>query len=359
MLRDSDRLYLQATVELARRGMYTCAPNPRVGCIIVRDGEVLGRGWHVRTGEEHAEVNALRDAADRDIRGATVYVSLEPCAFEGRTPACSQTLIKAGIARVVAAMKDPHPQVAGGGFADLEAAGVAVDVHELPAAAALNEGYISRMTRNRPFVRLKVASSLDARTAMASGESQWITGEAARAEVQYWRARSCAVITGSGTVANDDPKLTVRDDKFAVDGQIRQPLRVIVDSKLRTPKTAAVLKGPGASLLAHVRSTRPKLKGVAHFAAGTKQVDLAALVDHLATLECNEVLVEAGPKLTGAFIQAGLWDELILYQAPKLLGSDARGMAQLALTRMDQAIEATITDYASVGDDLRIRLRPV
>lgn len=358
MLRDSDRLYLQATVELARRGMYSCTPNPRVGCIIVRDGEVLGRGWHLRAGEGHAEVNALADAGDKDVRGATAYVSLEPCAFEGRTPACSATLIKAGIARVVAAMKDPHPLVAGGGFADLEAAGVTVDVHTLPAAAALNEGYVSRITTGRPFVRLKVASSLDARTAMASGESQWITGPAARAEVQYWRARSCAIITGSATVLTDDPQLNVRDGRFALAEQIRQPLRVVVDSKLRIPKTAAVLKKPGRCLLAHAQGVVPKIEDCEHFCAGTDRVDLAALLTHLGSLECNEVMVESGPTLLGAFVEAGLWDELIVYQAPKLLGSDARGLLELSLTRMDQAIEATITDYTSVGDDLRIRVRP-
>ena len=358
MLRDSDRLYLQATVELARRGLYSCTPNPRVGCIIVRDGEVLGRGWHIRAGEGHAEVNALEDARDKDVRGATAYVSLEPCAFEGRTPACTATLIKAGIARVVAAMKDPHPQVVGGGFADLEAAGIAVDVHELPAAAALNEGYVSRITTSRPFVRLKVASSIDARTAMASGESQWITGPAARAEVQYWRARSCAIVTGSATVLADDPQLSVRDERFAVEDQLRQPLRVVLDSRLRIPETAAVLKKPGRCLLAHVPGVEPKIAACDHFCAGTDKVDLAALLAHLASLECNEVLVEAGPTLLGGFVEAGLWDELIIYQAPKLLGSDARGLVELSLTRMDQAIEATITDYTSLGDDLRICLRP-
>jgi diaminohydroxyphosphoribosylaminopyrimidine deaminase/5-amino-6-(5-phosphoribosylamino)uracil reductase len=255
-------------------------------------------------------------------------------------------------------MKDPHPLVAGGGFADLEAAGVTVDVHTLPAAAALNEGYVSRITTGRPFVRLKVASSLDARTAMASGESQWITGPAARAEVQYWRARSCAIITGSATVLADDPQLNVRDGRFAVAKQIRQPLRVVVDSKLRIPKTAAVFKKPGRCLLAHAQGAVPKIEDCEHFCAGTDKVDLAALLTHLGSLECNEVMVESGPTLLGGFVEAGLWDELIVYQAPKLLGSDARGLLELSLTRMDQAIEATITDYTSVGDDLRICVRP-
>ena len=216
MSRNADRLFLRAAVSLAERGLYTCAPNPRVGCLIVRDGRTLGRGWHVRTGEAHAEVHALADAGP-DVAGATAYVSLEPCSFHGRTPPCTDALVEAGIRRVVAAMTDPHPRIAGAGFERLRGAGIAVDVIDLPEARELNLGWVTRLATGRPWVRIKTAVSLDGRTAMASGESQWITGPAARADVQHWRARSCAVITGAGTVRIDNPRLTVRDERFAVD----------------------------------------------------------------------------------------------------------------------------------------------
>jgi diaminohydroxyphosphoribosylaminopyrimidine deaminase/5-amino-6-(5-phosphoribosylamino)uracil reductase len=363
MASDSDVLFLKAAVALAARGMNSTTPNPRVGCLIVRGGEVLGRGWHVRPGEGHAEVNALADAAAAGpdaIRGATAYVSLEPCAFHGRTPPCSRTLIDAGITRVVAAMRDPHPGVAGKGFAELAAAGVAVEVVELTEARALNPGYVSRLTRNRPFVRLKVAASLDGRTAMASGESRWVTGEAARHDVQAWRARSCAIVTGTQTVLIDNPALTVRDPAQAVAGAIRQPLRVILDSNLRIGPGAQVFTGPGEALVAYTRG-EPRHDGAAHLELPPDpngHVDLTALLSALADRDLNEVLVEAGPTLVGAFLGAGLWDELVLYTAPKLLGSDARPMATLPLTRMIEAIDARIVDHVRIGEDLRLRLRP-
>jgi diaminohydroxyphosphoribosylaminopyrimidine deaminase/5-amino-6-(5-phosphoribosylamino)uracil reductase len=359
-----DRLFLQAALELAARGMNSTTPNPRVGCLIVRDGVVVGRGWHVRTGEGHAEVNALADARSNSgpeaARGATAYVSLEPCAFEGRTPACSRTLIEAGVSRVVVAMADPHPRVSGAGTAELRAAGVGVDVIDLPEAHDLLAGYVSRVTRGRPFVRVKLAASLDGRTAMASGESQWITGQSARADVQRWRARSCAIITGSGTVLADDPALTVRETSLAVDGAIRQPLRVVVDSRARIKAAARIFESPGSTLVAYTKG-RPDRERAEYLKLAPMpdgRVDLAALLDELGTRDCNEVLVEAGPTLAGAFLAAELWDELLVYLAPKLLGSEARPLASLPIASMADAIGATMIDRTSVGEDIRLRLRP-
>ena len=360
---DSDLLYLRAAVELAAEGKYSCTPNPRVGCLVVRDGEVLGRGFHVRAGEGHAEVNALADAA-QSAAGATVYVSLEPCAFHGRTPPCTQALINARVARVVVAMIDPHPKVAGQGLTALREAGIAVEVIELPEAKALNAGYVSRITRGRPWVRLKSAISLDGRTGMASGESQWITGAPARADVQEWRARSCAVVSGSGTLLADNARLSVRDERFARQGKIRQPLRVVADSALQLRSDAAILSEPGATLIVHAGINEPHIDTVEHLclpqaqpvAGADRKVDLTALLVELADRGCNEVLVEAGAALLGAFFEADLWDELLLYVAPKLLGSDARPLARLPFVTMDEALQGKIADCVPVGDDLRIRL---
>ena len=367
----SDRLYLNAAIELAAQGIYTTTPNPRVGCLVVRDGQVLGRGYHAVAGEGHAEVNALADAAQsgagQSVAGATVYISLEPCAFRGRTPPCAQTLIEAKVARVVVAMIDPHPQVAGKGMAALDEAGIANAVVELPEAHELNAGYVKRMRYGRPLVRLKTAISLDGRTGMASGESQWITGPTARADVQQWRARSCAVISGSGTLLTDDSRLSVRDAQFARDGRIRQPLRVITDSALQLSASAAVLAEPGKVLIAHAGVSKPHIDGVEHIrlpqaapasdtAPGNPKVDIGALLDELGERGCNEVLVEAGAALIGAFLAADLWDELLVYVAPKLLGDNARPLAHLPLVTMDQSVQGTIVDCVPVGDDLRIRL---
>ena len=357
MIQDSDLMYLRAAVELAAEGLYSCTPNPRVGCLIVREGRVIGRGAHIRAGEGHAEINAIADAG-RDVAGATAYVSLEPCAFHGRTPPCSEALIAANVRRVVVAMRDPHPQVSGAGLAQLREAGIETELRELPEAQDINAGYVSRIRRKRPLVRIKVAASLDGRTAMASGESRWITGPEARADVQYWRARSCAIITGSGTVLTDNPQLTVRDSRFAVQGEFRQPLRVVTDTGLRVPADAALLKTSGPVLLAHGAGIKPAVAGVEHMAFGTGPVDLNGLLGEPAARGCNEVLVEAGPTLVGAFLAAGLWDELLVYVAPKLLGSDARPLAQLPLIAMEAAIGATIRDFVQVGDDLRLRLLP-
>jgi diaminohydroxyphosphoribosylaminopyrimidine deaminase / 5-amino-6-(5-phosphoribosylamino)uracil reductase len=357
MGQESDLLFLRAAVELAKEGLFSCAPNPRVGCLIVRDGQVLGRGAHLRTGDGHAEVNALKDAGG-DAAGATVYVSLEPCAHTGRTPPCADALIAANVRRVVAAMRDPDPRVSGQGFQRLKAAGIRYDLRPLPEAEQLNAGYIKRIRDGRPLVRLKIAQSLDGRTAMASGESRWITGPGARADVQYWRARSCAVITGSGTVLTDDPQLTVRDARYAMEGKIRQPLRVVTDTGLRVPADAALLKAEGPVLFAHGAHAERQLPEVEHLVCGEEQVDLTLLLGALAERGCNEVLVEAGPRLVGAFLAKGLGDEMLVYIAPKLLGSDARPTALLPLAALDQAVEATIRDTIAVGDDLRVRLVP-
>jgi diaminohydroxyphosphoribosylaminopyrimidine deaminase / 5-amino-6-(5-phosphoribosylamino)uracil reductase len=353
----ADLLYLRASVELAEQGLYSCTPNPRVGCLLVRDGRVIGRGAHLRAGEGHAEINALADAGG-DAAGATAYVSLEPCNHTGRTPPCTRALIGANVRRVVVAMRDPNPLVAGQGLAELKAAGIRTELRMLPEAEALNAGYVMRQRQGRPFVRLKIAQSLDGRTAMASGESRWITGPGARADVQYWRARSCALITGSGTVLTDDPELTVRDRRYAVQGRLRQPLRVVVDTGLRVPADAALLRTEGPVLFAHGVHAQPVHQGADHLACGDQEVDLVALLDALAERGCNEVLVEAGPRLVGAFLARNLWDEIVLYLAPKLLGSDARPMANLPLLHLDQAVQATIGDCVNIGGDLRVRLIP-
>jgi diaminohydroxyphosphoribosylaminopyrimidine deaminase/5-amino-6-(5-phosphoribosylamino)uracil reductase len=357
----TDLAFLEACLELARGGLNSTSPNPRVGSLVVRDGRVLGRGFHVRAGEPHAEVIALR-AAGAAARGADCYVSLEPCAHHGRTPPCADALTAAGVARVVAAHRDPDPRVAGRGFARLRAAGVRVDAVDLPAAREINLGYFSRIERARPWVRLKVAASLDGRTAMASGESRWITGEAARADVQRLRARSCAILTGIGTIAADDPALTVRDGAFAVEGVLRQPLRVVADSTLRIDGAARVLEPPGRVLLATAEPARPRasrLLDAGHevVACGDERVDLRRLLSELGSRGINELLVEAGPRLTGAFVTGDLWDEIVLYLAPKLLGSGARGLAELDIDRLADARRGTIVDESRLGADIRITMR--
>jgi diaminohydroxyphosphoribosylaminopyrimidine deaminase / 5-amino-6-(5-phosphoribosylamino)uracil reductase len=357
---DSDALFLDATIALAERGLYTTTPNPRVGCLLVRDGRVIGRGWHQRAGGPHAEVAAIA-AAQEPIAGATCYVSLEPCAHHGRTPPCADALIAAGLARVVVAAVDPNPRVAGQGIARMRAAGINVDVLERPAARELNIGFFKRMTMQRPWVRLKVAASLDGRTAMASGESQWITGAAARADVQYWRARSCAVVTGIGTVLADDARLNVRADEYAVDGVIRQPLRVVVDSQLRTPTSARMLQVPGSTLFAAAAPTpamvqRMRDAGADVFASGGQRVDVDALLGELARRGANEVLVEAGPTLTGEMLRLGLWDEAVVYLAPKLLGRTARPFAELSIGRLADALTSDVVALDKIGDDVRIRI---
>lgn len=344
-------------LELAGRGLYTTQPNPRVGCVIVRDGEVVGEGWHQRAGEPHAEVFALRDAAAR-ARGATAFVTLEPCSHQGRTPPCADALIEAGVARVVIAASDTNPE-ATGGIAKLRAAGITVETGLLQdEARELNIGFFQRMERSRPFVRVKLAMSLDGRTALASGESKWITGEAAREDVQHWRARSSAILTGSGTVLADDPRLTVR-----LDAAHTPLLRVVLDRHLRTPEGHHLLDGSTPTLFLHgpaampdARFARVECQAVAEREG---RLDLIAVLTLLAERGCNEVQVEAGPTLCGALLTAGLVDELLLYIAPILLGDSARPLLTLPpLASMAERWQLQPIDHSLLGKDLRLRLRP-
>lgn len=367
----ADRSWMSRALMLAERGLYTTEPNPRVGCVLVADGEVVGEGWHVRAGEGHAEVNALAQAGER-ARGATAYVTLEPCSHFGKTPPCADALIKAGVSRMVAAMQDPNPQVAGNGLQRLREAGIAVECGLLEEQArALNPGFIKRMQQGLPWVRVKLAMSLDGRTAMASGESKWITGPAARADVQRLRARSGAVVSGADSVLLDDSALTVRASELglpsdeAAAAAERQPLRVLVDSLRRVPLEQRFFREAGPSL---VISTSAEQAADDYLAAGSEllavpgadgKVDLQAVLQTLAARGCNEVLVEAGAGLSGAFWRAGLVDELIVYMAPRLLGSQARPLMQLPFESMSEAMDVAITDMRAIGQDWRITARPI
>lgn len=368
----ADAVFMARALQLAARGLFTTGINPRVGCVLVKDGQIIGEGWHERAGEGHAEVMALRDAERRgdDAKGATAYVTLEPCAHHGKTPPCAEALIKAGVSRVVAAMEDPNPLVAGQGLALLQQAGIAVAAPLMAAEAeALNIGFVKRMRQGKPWVRLKMAGSLDGRSALANGQSQWITGSEARADGHRFRARAQAIITGVGTLIADDPLLTVRDVERPL-GQLGQPvplapsLRVVVDSHLRMPTTARILQG---GCLVATASIDPD-KTAALRAAGADviclpdadgRVDLAALLDHLAERGVNEVHVEGGSRLSGVFLKSGLVDELLFYMAPTLLGSDARGwFDDLNLTSLDQKVALKFEDVRMVGPNLRILARP-
>jgi len=368
----ADLTYMARALRLARRGLFTTDPTPRVGCVLVRAGEVVGKGYHRRAGESHAEHNALAAAGGR-ARGATAYVTLEPCCHRGKTPPCTAGLLAAGVRRVVAAMVDPNPLVAGRGLETLKAAGVDVRVGILEAEArALNPGFIKRMSRGLPYVRCKLAASLDGRTAMAGGESKWITSEPARRDVQRLRARSSAILIGIDTLLADDPALDLRLGAEELPGmrpgeQVRRPLRVLVDSRLRTPAKARMLGLPGTTLIACLEDQAPsdvmRLEAVGaqiHVCAGRGgRVDLASLLRDLARREINEVLVEAGPTLAGAFLEAGLVDELVLYLAPHLMGDAARGLFRLpGLERMRDRIALAIRDLRMVGPDLRITAVP-
>lgn len=355
---------MERALQLAALGRDSSHPNPRVGCVLVREGEVVGEGWHRRAGEPHAEASAI-EAAGARARGATAYVTLEPCNHHGRTPPCTEALIAAGVARVVYAVPDPDPRVDGGGAARLRAAGIDVVSGLLAEAATeLNLGFFSRLRRGRPWLRLKLASSLDGRTALASGESQWISSAASRQDVQAWRAQSAAILTGVGTVLADDPALTVRTG-----GSPRQPLRVVLDSRLRTPATARVLSGPGESCLFALEggagvpaptiaaSPRTSIERVPAGADGRPA--LAEVLRRLGARQVNEIWAEAGPTLAGALLAAGLVDELVLYLAPTLLGPDARPLAQLPpLGRLADRPAWRIHDLRAIGPDARIMLRP-
>ncbi len=367
----ADREWMGRALMLAERGVYTTEPNPRVGCVLVADGQIVGEGWHVRAGEGHAEVNALAQAGDK-ARGATAYVTLEPCSHFGRTPPCADALVKAGVSRVVAAMQDPNPQVAGNGLARMREAGIEVSCGLLEAQAqALNPGFIKRMQHGLPWVRVKLAMSLDGRTAMASGESKWITGPAARADVQRLRARSGAVVSGADSVLLDDSALTVRASELglpaddAAAAAARQPLRVLVDSLRRVPLDQRFFREAGPTL---VISTSAEQAADDYRAAGSEllavpgadgKVDLHAVLRTLAERGCNEVLVEAGAGLSGAFWRAGLVDELIVYMAPRLLGSQARPLMQLPFESMSEAMDVDIVDMRAIGQDWRITARPI
>ena len=362
MYPSSDHEHMGRALELAARGLYTTDPNPRVGCVLVRDGGVVGEGWHVRAGGPHAEINALRAAGER-AAGATAYVTLEPCCHHGRTPPCTEALIAAGVRRVVAAMEDPNPRVGGAGLKALQSAGIEVRSGVLAAEAErLNPGFVMRMRQGRPWVRCKLAMSLDGRTAMASGESRWITGEDARRDVHRWRALSSAIMTGVGTVLADDPSLTVRlgEDES---GSVRQPLRIILDTHLRTPPRARLLGFPGETLILtgmpdRQRESRLEGNGVSVVTLPMDgcRLDLTAVMAYLGRMEINEVHLEAGATLSGALLAAGWVDELLVYLAPHLLGDAARGLFCLpGLERMEQRIELSISDIRAVGRDWRIR----
>ncbi len=352
-----DERFMKRALALAARGLYTTPPNPRVGSVVVRDGAVLGEGFHRRAGEPHAEANALADARARghDPRGATVYSTLEPCNAEGRMPPCARALVEAGVARVIYGLADPNP-AKGGGRASLEAAGIEVrgGVGE-DASRELNLGFVSLMTRGLPWVRCKVAASLDGRTALASGESQWITGAAARADGHAFRARAGAVLTGIGTVLRDDPQLTVR----AVETP-RQPLRVVVDRHGELTRRARVL-GDGNALVVTAGRRRPDVGDVevVELPDGEGRVDLHAMMRELGRRGVNEVHVEAGGRLNGALMAAGLIDEWLVYLAPALLGDPARGIAELAspLASLSQRTALAFHSVERIGDDLRVIAR--
>jgi len=370
MFTDFDRTAMQRALEVAARGLTTTQPNPRVGCVIARKGRVLAEGWHERVGERHAEVAAL-GAAGAEAAGATAYVTLEPCSHHGRTPPCVDALIAAKVARVVYAVADPNPQVSGRGAARLREAGIAVEAGLLEAEAAeLNAGFLKRMRTGRPWVRVKLAASLDGRTALANGASRWISGEAAREDVQHWRARSSAILTGTGTVLADDPTLDVRLPGEA-GGERRQPLRVVLDSSLRTPPEARLFTVAGEVLIVTaVPASDPRWEPrcaalaargarIETLPAVNERVPLPAVLDRLGELETNELQVEAGPTLAGELLRQGLADELLLYLAPKVLGPTARPLLAFPeLTELNAAPAFAIAEVTRVGDDLRLRLKP-
>jgi len=356
-----DATHMAQALRLAEQGLYTTQPNPRVGCVIAHGERMVGQGWHQRAGEPHAEVYALREAG-ADARGATAYVTLEPCAHHGRTPPCADALIAAGVGRVVIAAEDPFPQVAGQGIARLRAAGIAVESGLMrEAAREINIGFFSRIERHRPWVRVKLAMSLDGRTALSNGESKWITGEAARMDVQRWRARSSAILTGIGTVLADNPQLTVRLDREP--SHAHTPMRVILDRHLRTPAGNHVLDGQTPTLVLHAASAMPderfaRVECIA-IAEQNDALDLHAVLALLAGRGCSELHVEAGPTLCGALFAAGLADELLIYMAPLLLGDTARPLLALPpLADMAARWKLNVLDSRAVGQDLRLRLRP-
>lgn len=364
------QFFMDQALQLARLGIYSTSPNPRVGCVIVKNNEIVGQGWHQKAGEGHAEVNALRQAGEQ-AQGATAYVTLEPCSHFGRTPPCAQALIKAGVSTVVGACFDPNPEVSGRGYQMLQEAGIHVITGVLEEQAlALNAGFMQRMRTGLPRVTIKLAQSLDGRTAMASGESQWITGPAARQDVQRLRAQSCAIITGADSVLIDNPSMTVRFDEaqLGIGPELqRQPLRVVVDGQQRLIGNEKIFQQAGNILLAHLNTAHYQIQrdpalGQLIFwqspESATGKVNLAALLTELGRLGHNEVLVESGAQLAGAFITANLVQQLVLYCAPTLLGSDARPLVQLPLTQMQQQIRWQWQDMRMLANDLKLVLTP-
>jgi diaminohydroxyphosphoribosylaminopyrimidine deaminase / 5-amino-6-(5-phosphoribosylamino)uracil reductase len=359
-----DRAYMRRALALAARGHNACAPNPRVGCVLVRGGAVVGEGWHERVGAAHAEARAL-EAAGAAAAGATAYVTLEPCCHHGRTPPCTQALIEARVARVVAATGDPDPRVAGQGLESLARAGIVVECGLCEAQAAeLNAGFIARVTRGRPYVRSKIAASLDGATAMAQGESQWITGESARRDVQRLRADASAIVTGIGTAEHDDPRLTVR---LRARGWVA-PLRVVLDSTLRLSPQARMLRELGSTVVYGAPDADAERADALHAAGAQVErvarddrgLALDAVLAQLAARGVNDVLVEAGARLNGALLEAGLIDELVIYLAPRILGRHTRGMFELPeCVRLEQGVALAFVETRRVGEDVRLRALPV
>lgn len=366
----TDREMMSQALKLAAKGRFTTSPNPTVGCVIVADGKIVGQGFTRPAGGNHAEIEALETARDTDITGATAYVSLEPCSHQGKTGPCVDALIAAGIARVVIACEDPNPQVAGSGIEKLQAAGIQVESGLLEDQARdINKGFIKRHEQGTPWVLVKMAASLDGRTAMASGQSQWITTPPARQDVQRLRAASCAIITGIGTQLMDDPSLTVRitHEDLGVEDSLQQPLRVVVDSKLQMAATARMFEQPGPTLIATLDGESQREKSQALIDAGAEvvflpaigeHIDLQALLVELAARGCNQVMVEAGAGLAGAFIAEGLLDELVCYWAPKLFGNDARPMFNLPIRTIDAHLALSVKDMRMIGEDIRVTLYP-
>ncbi len=370
---ESDKLFLHAAIKLAEKGLYQSPPNPSVGCLLVKDTNIVGRGFTQYAGGNHAEIEALQNARanSADVKGATAYVSLEPCCIDGRTPPCTKALIASGIQRVVCAATDPNPRIAGRGIQHLKDAGVATELVEMDQAANMNPGFNKRMLRHLPWVRVKSAMSMDGRTAMASGESQWITGKAARGDVQHWRARSGAILTGSGTILADNPRLTVRGARFASTGihpsgeagtDIRQPLRIVLDSQLRCAPSAVVFDQSSPSMVITLASADAErlqafedLPNTRVFVQNTGKIDLQHVLAELARMEINEVLVEAGAGVTGSFFENGLWDEALIYVAPKLMGQSAMPLAGIALDKMADAFTFSFKDVTRLDKDIRIR----
>jgi len=359
-----DYLHMSRALQLARHGLYTTHPNPRVGCLLVKDNHIITEGWHIQAGGPHAEINAL-NAAGAGARGADCYVSLEPCVHAGKTPPCTAALLAAGVRRVIAAAIDPNPQVSGKGIAAIRQAGIKAESGLMEGEArALNPGFEMRMRTGRPYVRTKLAMSLDGKTALANGHSRWITGEAARKDVQRLRAQSSAIMTGIGTVLADDPALTVRD----IDTSGRQPLRVVVDPELMIPTGVRMLREPGRTLVFTLIQDAGKKKAFSGenvemimLPGKNRDAMLLPVLEYLAGREeINEVLVEAGATLNGALLQAGLIDELVIYMAPHILGQDARGLFNIpAIEEMNRRVELKLTDLRMVGQDVRMTLKPV